>query len=129
MHGDELRRVRVLAAGGHRDPGYDLYRITSDELHASGLLHRGEHLRVVDVDRPIEHGTRVVGVMLHLLSLQPDACTRKEIGAVEMIPVDVRDDDVGDVLGPDTERRERGTGTHEPGGLPSVQKLVAVEAG
>jgi hypothetical protein len=68
-------------------------------------------------------------VMLVLVLLDPHPRVREEIDAVRMIPMDVRDDDVGDVLRTHTGTLHRGGGRAEVHGLPALHELVAIESG
>src|SRR5271154_1671921 len=91
------------AARIDRDPGNDLPRIAVDERHATVAVETGQHSRVRRIDPPIEGLAIGADVMTVLVALDPDARLWKQIRAVEVIRVDMRDDDVGDVLWPHAE--------------------------
>ena len=67
--------------------------------------------------------------MLELLALNPDARLRKEIDAVEMIPMHVRDDDVRDVLRLHPARATASLGGMKSGRLPARDQAVAMKPG
>src|SRR5690349_13801962 len=98
IHRGKLGGERMLATGEYRDAGDDLDRAAGDQLHTTSLVKRRQHRRILRIDRLIEHGATVVRVMLEFVPLEPDARLREQIGAVQVVPMDVRDDDVADVL-------------------------------
>ena len=104
-------------------------RVAVDEHHAALSRDRREDLCVGRVDRAIPHRSGRVEMMLELLALNPDARLRKEIDAVEMIPMHVRDDDVRDVFRLHARARDRFTRRHEVGRIPACHEAVAVKAG
>jgi len=67
-------------------------------------------------------------VVLEFVFLDPDAGVGKEVGAIGMVPVNVRDDDVGDLGGFETERREGSGRFNEVGNLEALEELRVVEA-
>src|SRR5581483_1555258 len=89
VHRSELRGEGMLTTGEYGDARHDLRGIAGDKPDTTSCLERCEHLCIGRIDRAIEHRAGVIGVVLELVSLQPDARARKEVRAVEMIPVDV----------------------------------------
>jgi hypothetical protein len=71
---------------------------------------------------------RVAGVVLVLGALDPHGRLRKEIGAVDVIPVCVRNDHVGHRVGLDAGRLDRGRGSTKVPRLPLIEELLPVEA-
>jgi hypothetical protein len=67
-------------------------------------------------------------VVLVFLPLDPDARVGEEVNAVEMIPVHVGDNDVGDLFSANAKTLDGGGGTHIVDGPPSRDEFVPVEA-
>jgi hypothetical protein len=67
--------------------------------------------------------------MLVFRSLNPEARVREKVRAVQVVPVDVRDDDVAHVFRPDAEARQGSRGALIRRRPPASKELVAVETG
>ena len=91
----------MLAACKDTNAWQDLDRITVHKLHPAGAAQVTKHPGIQRVDRATARSAGAVNVVLVFRALDPDSCIREEIRPVEMIPVDVRDNDVGDLLGTD----------------------------
>lgn len=119
----------VLAARVYRDAGEHDLRIAGDEPHAAGTIQVGQHPRHVAVDRAVVGRPAVAHVVRVLVPLQPDLRPREQVGAVGVVPVDVREDDVGHVVRPEADPLDRLARPDVPGRMPLAHELVAVEAG
>src|SRR6185437_11977931 len=113
----------MLASGIDRDARHDLLAITVDQFQPALARRLREQFGVARVDRTILYGSGGVGVMFELLALDPDARLGKEIDAVEVIPVDVRDDDVAHVFRLHTGALHGFARWNEIRRMPPIQKI------
>ena len=92
-----------------RDPRQRRVVVSADERDLALRVPLDDLQHIVRVDAAV--GARrlpgVAGVVVVLVLLHPDARFREEVDSAGVIPVHVRQQQVGDVLGLDAERRDR----------------------
>ena len=91
----------------HGDARNHFPRIPIHELDATGAMQLRQHVRIHGVDGVIQRLAIRPHIVVVLGLLDPDARLGEEVSPVEMVPMDVRDDDVGDVLGLESDFGDR----------------------
>ena len=130
VHADELRSVGVLAADVSGDAGQNFLRVAVHQRDAAlGVqLHQADN--VIGIGGSAAMAVPgFAGVIFQLVFLNPDFRLGKKIEAVGVVPVDVTDDQVRDLVGFDARARDGIGRLGVIGGMPLAHELVAVEAG
>jgi len=128
-HTYELRCIGVLPTGVDANTRENLRVRLRDQLEAPALLHLSKHRGHVTIDTLMQRFTRGPNVIVELIGLEPDARVREQIDAVGVIPVNVRDDDVRDIVGSNPGALEGLSGCLVVARLPLDDELVVVKAG
>ncbi len=111
-----------------RIPGQDFPIVAISEHEPAVGGNPRDHRGILRIDRAVPDFAAWTHVVVVLLTLQPELRAREQIRAVQMIPVDVSDDDVGDLIGLDPEPGLQGVaGPHVVDRLPLRHELVAIE--
>ena len=110
-------------------PGTTVLGVPVDQADPSLPLQASEHCCIDRIDPAGEWFPVGPDIVFVFGALQPHPGPRKEISAIHAIPVDMGDDDIGDVLRAGTGFLDRSGRLDEVHRLPLREKLVAIEAG